>query len=119
MKLPKMGKPSYLKPHHIQQDDLVEIIGEPYVQSEEESKFGRQRGYAVIRLLRTGDTYTWGLNTTTWDRLINAFGDDSGLWIEKKVKLKMESQTIRGEEKQIIFGIPYKEPQKQITETAS
>jgi hypothetical protein len=53
-KLPRMGKPPYLKPHHVHEDDLAEIIEEPYVQSAEDSKFGRERGYAAIRLVRTG-----------------------------------------------------------------
>lgn len=114
MKLQRLGKPAYLKPHHVQQDDLVEIMEEPYVQSEEESKFGRARGYAVVRLIRTGDTYTWGMNTTTWDRLIDAFGEDGILWKGKKVKVKLENQIVRGEGKEIIFGRPYLEPQKSL-----
>lgn len=113
-KLPRMGRPPYLKPHHVQQNDLLEILEEPYVQSEEESKFGRARGYAVVRLVRTGETYTWGLNGTTWDRLLDSFGEDSALWKGKKVKVKLENQTIRGEDKQIIYGVAYKEPQKSL-----
>jgi hypothetical protein len=60
-----MGRPPFLKPHHVQQDDLVDIVEEPYVRSAEESKFGRMRGYVVVRLVRTGEIYTWGMNTTT------------------------------------------------------
>jgi hypothetical protein len=113
VKLPRMGKPPYLKPHHVQKDDLLEILKEPYVQTIEESKFGRSRGYCVVRLVRTGETYTWGLNGTTWDRLLDTFGEDSVLWIGKKVKLKLETQMIRGEDKIILYGVPYKEPQIQ------
>lgn len=105
-KLPRMGKPPFLKPHHVQKDDLVEIMEEPYVQSEEQSKFGRQWGFAVVRLIRTGELHTWGMNGTTWDRLIDAFGEDSALWKGNKVKVKLETQTIRGEPKQIIYGVP-------------
>jgi len=90
-KLPRMGRPPFLKPHHVQQDDLVEIVEEPYVRSAEESRFEKPRGYAVVRLVRTGELYTWGFNTTTWDRLIDAFGEDSALWKGKKVKVKLEN----------------------------
>jgi hypothetical protein len=109
-----MGKPPFLKPHHVQQDDLVEIIEEPYIRSAEDSKFGRMRGYAVVRLVRTGDLYTWGFNTTTWDRLIDAFGEDSALWKGKRVKIKKLAQVVRGENREILFGTPYKEPQQKL-----
>jgi hypothetical protein len=114
-----MGRPPFLKPHHLRQDDLVEIVEEPYVRSAEESRFERPRGYAVVRLVRTGELYTWGFNTTTWDRLIDAFGEDSAQWKGKKVKVKLENQTVRGEQKQIIFGVPYKEPQQKLEEASN
>jgi hypothetical protein len=113
-KLPRMGKPPFLKPHHAQQDDLVEIVEEPYVRSAEDSAFGRERGYAVVKLVRNGELYTWGMNTTTWDRLIDAFGEDSALWKGKRVKIKVETQTVRGEQKQIVYGVPYREPQQPL-----
>jgi hypothetical protein len=111
-KLPRMGKPPYMKPHHVLNNDLLVIVDEPYVKGAEESVFGKDRGYMVVRVVRTGDTYTWGLNGTTWDRLIDAFGDDSKLWTGKKVKVRFETRMIRGEPKQIIYGAAYKEPQK-------
>lgn len=114
VKLPRMGKPPFLKPHHVRQDDLVEIVEEPYVRSAEESRFERPRGYAVVRLLRTGELYTWGFNNTTWDRLIDAFGEDSSLWKGKRVKIRVETQTVRGEQKSVIFGVPYNEPQQKL-----
>jgi hypothetical protein len=109
-----MSRPPYLKPHHVKQDDVVEIVEEPYVRSAEESRFERSRGYAVVRLLRTGELYTWGFNSTTWDRLLDAFGDDSALWKGKRVKIRLETQTVRGEQKQVIFGVPYNEPQQKL-----
>jgi hypothetical protein len=114
-KLPRMGKPPYLKAHHLQQNDLLQIVEEPYIRDADESMFGRARGYAVVRLERTGEFYTWGLNGTTWDKLLDAFGEDGMLWKGKLVKVKLETQTIRGEEKQIIFGVPYQEPQKTLS----
>lgn len=113
-KLPRMGRPPFLKPHHVQQDDLVEIVEEPYVRSAEESKFGRMRGYVVVRLVRTGEIYTWGMNTTTWDRCVDSFGEDSALWKGKKVKIKKMPQVVRGENREVLFGVPYIEPQQKL-----
>jgi hypothetical protein len=114
VKLPRLSKPPYLKPHHVRHDDLVEIVEEPYVRSAEESRFERPRGYAVVKLLRTGELYTWGFNGTTWDRLLDAFGDDGALWRGKRVKVRVETQTVRGEQKSVIFGVPYNEPQQKL-----
>lgn len=113
-KLPRMGRPPFLKSHHVRQDDIVEIVEEPYVRSAEESRFERPRGYAVVRLVRTGELYTWGFNNTTWDRLIDAFGEDGALWKGKRVKIRLETQTVRGEQKSVIFGVPYNEPQQKL-----
>jgi len=68
----------------------------------------------VVKLLRTGELYTWGFNNTTWDRLIDAFGEDSSLWKGKRVKIRVETQTVRGEQKSVIFGVPYNEPQQKL-----
>ena len=114
MVLPRMGKPPFLKPHHVQENDLLEIVEQPYVQSEEESRFGRKRGYAVVRLVRSGEIFTWGLNGTTWDRLLDAWGDDAALWKAKRVKVKLETMTVRGEVQQVMYGVPYQEPQKSL-----
>lgn len=48
-KLPRMGKPPFLTPHQVQNDDLLEVVEEPYVKAAEDSKFGRERGYAAVR----------------------------------------------------------------------
>ena len=92
----------------------MEIVDEPYVRSAEESRFEKPRGYAVVRLLRTSELFTWGFNSITWNRLLDAFGDDSALWKGKKVKIKIETQTVRGEQRQVIFGVPYREPQQKL-----
>ena len=116
-KLPRMGKPPFLTPQQVQNDDLFEIVEEPYVKSAEDSTFGRERGYAVVRLIRTGELFTAGFNATTWDRLHNAFGEESKLWIGKRFKVMLETQTIRGQQKQVMFGKPYVDPQKPLAET--
>jgi len=105
-KLPRLGKPPFLMPHHVQQDDLLEIVGEPYVVDAEKSKYGRERGYVVVQLVRTGEMFSYGCNTTSWNRLLDAFGDNGALWLGKKVKIQLENQTIRGEAKTVLFAVP-------------
>jgi hypothetical protein len=48
VKLPRMGRPPFLKPHHVRKTTLVEIVEEPYVRSAEESRF---ESLGAMRLL--------------------------------------------------------------------
>jgi len=109
-----MGWPPFLTPQDVVNDDLLEIVEEPYVKSAEDSKFGRERGYAVVRLHRTGELFTAGFNATTWDRLIDAYGEDGKLWMGKRFKVVLETQTIRGMQKQVMFGKPCRDPQASL-----
>lgn len=49
----------------------------PYIVPADRTKWGKERGKATVRLVRTGDERRWTLNATTWDRLLDAFGEDS------------------------------------------
>ncbi|MCK4478384.1 hypothetical protein KAU88_07650 [Candidatus Bathyarchaeota archaeon] len=86
------------------------VLEEPYIK---DGKYGQQ-GYAVVKLERTGELFTAPFNTTSWDRLVRGFGEDSQLWLNKKAKASLETQTIRGEEKQVVFWTCYVEPQKNL-----
>jgi len=103
-----------LLPDEIEQDDLVEIIEKPYIVPAEKTKWQKARGKAVVKVLRTGAIRTWTMNNTTWDLLVKAFGEDEGLWLNKKVQVKKEIRNISGVDKEVLFGKPYKEPQQQL-----
>jgi len=112
--LEKLGAPPFLTPEDVEQDDLLEIISEPYIVPAEKTKWGKKRGRANIRIVRTEEEHRWTMNITTWDRLVDAFGTDAKLWIGKKVKVYLEKRDVSGVEKTVIFGVPYKEPQQNL-----
>jgi hypothetical protein len=114
MPLKTLGKPPYLLPTEIEQDDIVEIIEAPYIVPAEKTKWGKERGKAQIKILRNGLIRTWTMNNTTWDKLIQAFGEDPGFWLNKKVQVKKEIRNVSGVDKDVLFGKPYKEPQQQL-----
>jgi len=76
MPLKPLGRPPYLLPTEIEHDDLVEIIEKPYIVEAEKTKWGKERGRAVIKVLRTNAIRMWTMNNTTWDKLIQAYGED-------------------------------------------
>ncbi len=114
MPLKPLGRPAYLLPIEIEQDDVVEIIEKPWIVEAEKTKFGKERGKTVVKILRTGAIRTWTMNNTTWDKLIQAFGEDPGQWLNKKVQIKKEVRNVSGVDKDVLFGRPYCEPQQQL-----
>jgi len=114
MPLKTLGKPPYLLPGEIEQDDIVEIVEQPYIVPAEKSKWQKERGKAVVKILRSGLIRTWTMNNTTWDKLVQAFGEDPGFWLGKKVQIKKEVRNVSGVDKEVLFGKPYREPQQQL-----
>ena len=114
MPLKPLGKPPYLLPDEIEQDDIVEIIEKPYIVPAEKTKWGKERGKAQVKIIRNGNVRTWTMNNTTWDRLIADFGEDPDQWLHKKVKIKKEVRNVSGVDKEVLYGKPYYEPQQKI-----
>lgn len=119
MPLKTLGKPPYLLPTEIEQDDLVEIVEKPYIVPAEKTKWGKDRGKAQVKILRSGAIRTWTMNNTTWDKLVQAFGEDPSLWLDKKVQIRKEVRNVSGVDKEVLFGKPYKEPQQQLASEPS
>lgn len=115
MPLKPLGKPPYLLPQEIEQDDIVEIIEKPYIVPADKTKWGKERGKAVIKIIRNDLLRTWTMNNTTFDRLLQAFGEDPGFWLSKKVQIRKEIRNVSGVDKEVLFGKPYKEPQQQLS----
>ena len=68
-----MSKPPFLKAHHAQNNDLLEIANDPYIVDRADSKFGRTKGYAQVKVIRTSELYTPGFNNTSWDKCLDVF----------------------------------------------
>lgn len=116
MPLKKLGRPPFLSVNEVENDSLVEVVEPPYIVPADQSKWGRERGRAVVQL-GDGEVRTWSMNTTTWDRLIDEFGDDPQHWVGRKVRIRKERQVVRGEEKSVLYGVPYEEPQQRLDPT--
>jgi len=114
MPLKPLGRPPYLLPDEVENDDVLEIIEKPYIVPAEKTKWGKERGKAVVKVLRTGTIRTWTMNNTTWDKLIQAYGEDAGQWLNKKVQIRKEARNVNGVDKTVLYGKPYHEPQQQL-----
>lgn len=106
VKIPRRGKAPFLTSKHVENDDLVKIVDKPYIQSAEKSKFKKERTVLTVAVKRTGDILRWGINNTTNDRLVDAFGEDGDLWLDKEIKIHKRIENVRGQDRPVIYGIP-------------
>ncbi len=106
VKIPRRGKPPFLKAHHVEDGDLATIIEPPYILDAEKSTFGKERTIITVKLRRDEQLYRWGLNTTSNDRLVEKFGSEGDLWKSKEVRIQKRSEIVRGEEKHVLYALP-------------
>jgi len=106
VQIPKRGKDPFLKAHHVENDDLVVITAPAYVL---DGKFG-ERTVVDVTVKRTGEAYRWALNGTTSDRCSESWSSDGDLWENKVLKVQKVRDVIAGEEKSVLYGVPFKEP---------
>jgi hypothetical protein len=108
VQIPKRGKPKipFLSFRDVEDGDLAEIIDVPYIQTAEKSKFGKERTIITVKLLRTNEIYRFGLNTTTNDRLVEAFSSEGNLWKDKQIKILKRSEMVLGRDRYVLYAIP-------------
>jgi hypothetical protein len=105
-KIPKRGKPMYLKPEDVENDDLATILDPPIILDAEDSKFKKERTVITIVLTRNKNIYRWGLNNTSNDRLVDAFGEEGNLWVKKTVKIQKRLEHVSGKERPVLYAVP-------------
>ncbi len=106
VEIPRRGKEPWLKAHHVENHDLVLIVAPAYVQ---DGRYG-ERTVVNVTVRRTGDSFRWSLNDTTSDRCRDAWSPDGRGWEDKVIKVQKIKQVVRGEEKFVLYGVPFKEP---------
>jgi len=104
----------YLHADAVNDGDVLEITGRARYVSSEEATFGR--AYLEMKVkLPNGKAKIWSPNKTTLKKMARTFGDDTDAWIEKKVKIQIVRQNVRGEMRDVLYAEPVTEPdQKEI-----
>lgn len=105
VQIPKRGKDPFLKAHFVENDDVVVIAAPAYIQDVD---FG-ERTVVDVTVKRTGEGYRWSLNGTTNDRCREAWSSDGDLWEGKSLRVQKRQQVVRGEERFVLYGVPYAE----------
>jgi hypothetical protein len=106
VKIPHRGKAAFLKSSDVENDDIVLVTDTPYIESAENSKFDKERTIVPVQVKRTSAVLRWSLNTTTNDRCVDKFGEDSALWVGKEIKIQKRMENVRGQDKPVLYGLP-------------
>jgi N12 class adenine-specific DNA methylase len=106
VKILKRVKPKFLKPEDVQDNDLATIIEPPYIQSADKSKYGKERTIITVRIHRTGEIRRWGLNNTSNDHLVDAYGGEGDSWKDKEVRIQKRLENVRGQDRYVLYALP-------------
>ena len=106
VKIPRRGKPRFIKPEDVENNDLAIIIKPPYIQSEEESKYGKERTIITLKHHRRKEIFRMGLNNTSNDRLVDAYGEDGNFWEDKEIRFQKRLENVRGVDKYVLYVNP-------------
>ncbi|MEM2351236.1 MAG: hypothetical protein QXT26_02395 [Thermoproteota archaeon] len=104
----KIKASKWLRASDVRDGDIVVIVSEGQNRSAEETPFQRPV-FEIDVKLPSGEVRTWTMNTTTQRRCAEAFGDETGNWVNKKVKIQLREQNVRGVMKTVVYGVPIRE----------
>lgn len=105
-KLKKLS--DYLTGDDLNDGDIVTIVKEPVFRSKEETGF-RSDTYMLEVQLPAGEIILWTPNKTSFNELLDTFGDESSNWVGKKVLCNVQVQTVMGQKRAVIYGHPVKD----------
>lgn len=103
----KIKVSEWLRPSGIRDGDIVTIVDEGRNRSADETPFGREVFEIGVRL-PSGEEKPWTMNRTTQRRCAEAWGDDTRDWVDKRVRIQLREQNVRGVMRTAIYGVPIK-----------
>lgn len=105
--MPKMSDhDEYLNSAMVANGDIVVMLNEgEFIEPSEGSAITRTIFQINVKI-PDGRLKIWTMNKTTRKNLAKVYGDDSANWVNKKVELKVTTQSVRGELRDILWGHP-------------
>lgn len=59
----------------------------------------------VVAVTSKGNTYCWWMNQKSVNYLIDEFGDNENVWVNKSVQLKIVKQYVNGSQRDTIYPL--------------
>lgn len=104
VEIEKRCKPPFLNPEEVTSGTVFDIRGVEVV-PKEETRF-RESDRTILTVMNQGTSNRWGLNNTTSDKLVDAFGSNSDDWIGRRLKADKRKQPVAGKDRLVLYGIP-------------
>ena len=101
--MPILETSVYLKPEHVKTGDILEVIEEGEIRRREETGFENDV-FSIPVKAKTGE-YIWNMNKTTQRNLISEWGNNTGEWIGKRIKITVTRQQVLGKMRDVIYGV--------------
>jgi len=109
MRVIKMGilelEPDFLRVNNIEDNTIAEITSAHKETKPEDSKYGKKQIVLPVRI--RDERFLWNLNKTTQKNLVKAWGNNTDLWVGKKVVISVQQQNVRGKLQPVLYGTPY------------
>jgi len=106
VQIPMRGADPFITPVDVEENDVCTITKPPYIQPEEKTRFKKERTVITVMVRRTGEVYRWGLNTTSNDRLVTAFGSNGDMWTGLQVAVEQREMNVSGVMKTVLYARP-------------
>lgn len=92
----------FLKADDVKTGDIVKFISEgKYVDKEFEGK--KKQGFNIEIRFDDDEETTASLNATSFNNMIDAYGDDTVSWVGKEARIEKVTQNVQGKFKDVIF----------------
>lgn len=98
----------------VKDGDILEFVDEGEIVPAEKSPFGKDT-FRIRVKLPDGTIKIWTLNKITIRNLMDAYGDDSKNWVNKKVRVKKTLISTRMGTRRILIGEPYISNEDKVT----
>jgi hypothetical protein len=106
VQIPRRGADPFISPVDVEEGDVCTITEPPYIQPAEKTRYQKERTVITVQVQRTGEVYRWGLNTTSNDRLVEAFGTDGDMWTGLRVAAELREMNVSGVMKTVLYARP-------------
>jgi len=109
----KLTTTRWLRASDVKNGDTIAIVSEGRYLRAEDVPFdlqGRDQIFEIDVMLPPDARFIpWFMNSTTQNRCVEAWGKETKNWIDKRVRVELKEQNVRGQMQTVIYGVPLKE----------
>jgi hypothetical protein len=105
----------FLKTDEVKNGDVITFLSEGVWQESTKYKYddGNPRKQFVMEVQYAGESRSFTVNATNRNELVNAFGNDTSVWVGKSATIELVKVSVGGKIKNSILLHPVKEVEEE------